>query len=208
MHDSSDTISKTNVNQIITKYAASVEHLGESIANMKGLRLLTALKREAVGIGPYPNVTLFEAANRIMTDLVILYGVRWLLNDRVFPFDSYTVEYGHGNKQGLNVRASANGRTLIGEAFNVAPSFFQIKKSAMLRKLRRPSATADYKVVMFNHEAVAAAYVPKPRNTEFFVLVKVGTGEARVVPDPAPLTAKLVKRPAEQVAAPASPPNR
>ena len=28
-----------------------------------------------------PDVALFEAANRIMTDLVILYGVRWLLKD-------------------------------------------------------------------------------------------------------------------------------
>src|SRR5262245_4361489 len=100
MHDSSATISKMNVDQIITKYVASVERLGESIANLKGLSLLTALKREAVGMGPYPNVTLFEAANRIMTDLVILYGLRWLLNHRSFPFDSYTVEYGHGSKQG------------------------------------------------------------------------------------------------------------
>ncbi len=33
MHDSSDTISKANVDQIITKYLASVESLGESIAN-------------------------------------------------------------------------------------------------------------------------------------------------------------------------------
>jgi hypothetical protein len=183
MHDFGGTVSKKNVDQAITEYVASVERLGESVTHLKGLDLLIALKREIVGIGPYPNVTLFEAANRIMTDLVILYGLRWLLNHRTFPFDSYTVEYGHGNKQGFDIRACADGRTLIGEAFNVAPSFFQTKKSDMLRKLRSPSATADFKIVMFNDDAVRAAYLPKPRNNEFFVSVKVGTDEARVFPD-------------------------
>jgi len=58
------------------------------------------------------------------------------------------------------------------------------KKSSMLKKLRRPSARADVKIVMFNQDAVGAAYVPKPRNNEFFVVVEVGTGDARVIPDP------------------------
>jgi hypothetical protein len=135
-----------------------------------------------------------------MTDLVILYGVKWLLNHGAFPFDSYTVEYGHGNKQGFDITACANGRTLIGEAFNVAPSFFQIKKNSMLKKLRGPSAKADFKIVMFNQDAVAAAYVPKPRNNEFFVLVEVGTGDARTIPDPVLVTATADKGRAEQVA--------
>jgi hypothetical protein len=64
------------------------------------------LKREAVGAGRYPNVTLFEAANRIMTDVVMLNGVRWLLKDEVFPFRAYTVEYGHGNEGAHDIEAS------------------------------------------------------------------------------------------------------
>src|SRR6266496_4184195 len=75
MHQARDTLSRTNVDALITEYAASTGSLGESIAKLKGLRLLEALKRDVVGTGPYPGVTLFEAANRIMSDLVILRGV-------------------------------------------------------------------------------------------------------------------------------------
>jgi len=185
MHQARDTLSRTNVDALITEYAASTGSLGESIAKLKGLRLLEALKRDVVGTGPYPGVTLFEAANRIMSDLVILHGVRWLLNHDVFPFDSYTVEYGNENRNGFDIRAAASGSTLIGEAFNVAQSFFQNKKNAMLKKLRDPAATADFKVIMFNHDAVRSNYAPKSQAEEFFVVVNIGTGVARVVPDPA-----------------------
>lgn len=121
------TLSNSNIDQTLADYVADVEHLGESIANLRGLRLFESLKREIVGTGPYPNVTLFEAANRIMTDLVILYGVRWLLKNDVFPFDTYVVEYGNDDKQGFDIRASSDTAALIGEAFNVAPSFKERK---------------------------------------------------------------------------------
>jgi hypothetical protein len=183
MHQSSDTLSGANIDQTLSEYVASVEGLGESVAALRGIRLLEALKRNTVGAGPYPAVTLFEAANRIMTDLVILCGVRWLLRHTVFPFDIYTVEYGNEDKQGFDIRASVNGTTLIGEAFNVAPSFFQGKKSAMLKKLRDPAAKADFKIIMFNSDAVSPKYDPDPLENEFFVIVRVGTDEARVVPN-------------------------
>ena len=181
MHQSSDALSHHNIDQTLAEYVASIEQLGESVAGFRGIRLLEALKRDIVGIGPYPKVTLFEAANRIMTDLVILCGVRWLLKHAVFPFDTYTVEYGNDDKKGFDLTARANGLMLIGEAFNVAPSFFQMKKSAMLKKLRNSSVTADFKVVMFNSDAVLPTYVPDPQINEFFVIVSVGTEEARVV---------------------------
>jgi hypothetical protein len=184
MHQSSNKLSKTNIDQTLAEYVASVEHLGESIATLRGFRLFEALKRDVVGTGPYPKVSLFEAANRIMTDLVILYGVRWLLKRAVFPFDTYLVEYGNDDKQGFDIRASSGGSTLIGEAFNVAPSFFQGKKSSMLKKLRHPTAEANFKLIMFNHDAVTAQYVPETGEREFFVVVKVGTEEARAVPQP------------------------
>jgi hypothetical protein len=78
-----------------------------------------------------------------LSDLVILYGVKWLLDNNTFPFESYTVEYGNENKNGFDICATGNGKTLIGEAFNVAQSFFQTKKSTMLKKLAK--STADYK---------------------------------------------------------------
>jgi|SRR6516225_4873371 hypothetical protein len=103
----SNTLCKTNIDQTLAEYLAEAEHLGASIASLRGFRLFEALKRDLVGTGPYPKVTLFEAANRIMTDLVILYGVRWLLKHEVFPFDAYDVEYGNDDEQGFDIRASS-----------------------------------------------------------------------------------------------------
>jgi hypothetical protein len=126
---------------------------------------------------------MFEAANRIMTDLVILNGVNRLLLDEVFPFDRYTVEYGNTDENGFDIRATKDGMTLLGEAFNVAPSFFQGEKTSMLKKLRGPQATANFKIIMFNHDAVPPTYVPEIREGEFFVVVNIESGATRVVPN-------------------------
>jgi len=176
-------ISKANASGLITKYLELVEEVGNPVANLKGQRLLEALKREAVEAGPYPNVTLFEAANRIMSDLVILYGVKWLLDKNAFPFATYTVEFGNEDTNRFDIHAAEDGKKLIGEAFNVAPSFFQIKKTTMLKKLRQPDVCADYKIIMFNQDAAKKSYRPKPKNNEFFVFVQVGTGDCHMVPN-------------------------
>lgn len=178
-----NTISKANATQLVTDYLASVHDIGASIEGLKGLPLLEALKREPIRSGPYPHVALFEAANRIMTDLVILYGVKWLLFKDVFPFDCYSVEFGTEDEEGFDLRASRGDKALVGEAFNVAPSFFQVKKGKMLKKLREPTVHADYKIIMCNHDAVTAHYIPKPRPGEFFVFVNVGTGDSCMVPE-------------------------
>ncbi len=124
--------------------------------------------------------TAFEAANRIMTDLVILYGVKWLLESKTFPFDSYTVEFGKENKNDFDIQARSTGKLLVGEAFNVAPSFFQSKKSSMLKKLRKKPA--DYLIIMVNHDVVTNEYSPYPKEGEYYVFVNVDDGTAKVVP--------------------------
>lgn len=180
MHNFERTISKANAAHLIAAYVASIEEIENSLGSHKVLDLLTVLKREAVGAGPYPHVTMFEAANRILSDLVILYGVRWLLDNDVFPFERYEVEYGNENKNGFDIRAAGNGKTLAGEAFNVAPSFFQAKKCSMLKKVAESGA--DFKIIMFNHDAVTGSYAPKATKDEYFVFVKVGTGDSYMVP--------------------------
>jgi hypothetical protein len=182
MHQYSAVLSNRNIDKILADYLSSIERIGDSIAGFRGIRLLEGLKRGVVGFGPYPDVTLFEAANRIMTDLVILFGVRWLLRKAIFPFDSYAVEYGNENKNGFDIRASTKEAILIGEAFNVALSFFQIKKSAMLKKLRTAAVHSDFRIVMSNNDAVLPGYVPELQK-EFMVIVDVTTGKARIFPE-------------------------
>jgi hypothetical protein len=175
-------ITVRNVDRLLSRYVELVETVGDSVVDLRGIRLLSALKRDAVGSGPYPKVALFEGANRIMTDLVMLRGVRWMLQHKVFPFRSYTVEYGHGNEGAHDSEAGKEGRSLIGEVFNVSRSLFPLKKAAALKKLRASKSNADYRVILVNHDAVAPAYAPKPRPGEYYVFVNIGTGECRLAP--------------------------
>jgi len=115
-----------------------------------------------------------------MTDLVTLHGVQWLLKQKTFPFRRYKVEFGIGNEGAHDILASEGGKALIGEVFNVVPSFFPIKKAAALKKLRASKVQANYKVILVNHDAVPASYVPKPRDGEYFLFVNIETGECRV----------------------------
>lgn len=162
-----------NIETIKTNFYNSLASIGESIQGKKGIPLFTALKREKLDGGPYPGVSLFEAANRIMSDLVILNGVYGLLKNRNFPFSAYTVEFGNENKNGFDIRATYGNETLVGEAFNVAPSFFQIKKSSALKKLRRNGADATYRLLMFNNDATSLGYVPKAEAGLYHVLVDI-----------------------------------
>jgi hypothetical protein len=177
------SISAANVDEVLRAYVASAETVGGSILGLKGIGLLEELKRGRVGAGPYPNVALFEAANRIMTDLVILFGVKWLLKNGVFPFKTYSVEYGHENNEAHDIMAADGGKVLIGEAFNVARSFFANKKNAAMKKLRGSAVAANYRIILCNQDAVPQGYVPVPREREFFVFVKIRSDDGSVVPN-------------------------
>jgi hypothetical protein len=110
--------------------------------------------------------------------------VAWLLKNKPFPFDSYTVEFGNEGKNDFDIMASGADKTLVGEAFNVARALFQGKKSSMLKKLRRQGGRANYRVIMFNHDAVASDYASKEEEGLHYVIVNIRSGATRLVPDP------------------------
>lgn len=177
----------TNIDKTISDYATEIEELGGSLAGKRGRVLLHHLKRESCDIGRYAHVSLFEAANRIMTDLLLLDGVKWLLVNRAFPFESYTIQYGHENSGPYDIEAQSNGKRLCGESFNVSPSFFPLKKAAMLKKLRDSAQKADYRLIVVNADAVTNEYLPRARPGEHLLIVHVGEGHARLVPEPSAL---------------------
>lgn len=174
------TLNAKNIDRELQNYTRCVEDVGHCIRGLTGFRLIEELKRGKVGAGPYPNVALFEAANRIMTDLVILHGVRYLLNEQVFPFTAYTVEFGHENATDHDIQAAEGGSTLIGEAFNVAPSFFPVKKGSALKKLRASVKKATYRVILCNESALGGRKL-KPQLGEGFVCIDIDTGRGRVI---------------------------
>ena len=170
------TLNAENIHAIKREFEQSLDCLGASIQGKHGVQLLTSIKRDKVGAGPYPQVTLFEAANRIMSDLVILNGIAGLLREKTFPFTEYTVEFGNEDRNGFDIRASSPSETLIGEAFNVAPSFFQGKKASALRKLRQGGAAARYKLLMFNADATPERYSAKHEPGTFHIAVDIASG--------------------------------
>lgn len=180
---SSLVLTKKNVEAEIERRAKLIEEIGPSIRGLTGVALLESLKRDRIGVGPYPNVTLFEAANRIMSDLVILHGVKWLLDKNHFPFSAYRVQLGHENEGKFDIEADNGTQKLAGEAFNVASSFFQVKKSAMLGKLRREAPNHSFRIIMVNHDAVSEKYVPRVKAGEQYIFVNVGASSCEVAPN-------------------------
>lgn len=149
----------------------------------RGVELFQTLKRVPVGYGPYPEATFFEAANRIMTDLVILHGVKWLLENHNPAFDAFSVDYGHRDTQSHDVMSHpvvAGEPSLDGEAFNVAQSFFQGKKTSSLKKLRGKS-TATHRFIIVNAEAVKGGYVPDLADGEYILLVDIFGNDTRIL---------------------------
>lgn len=179
------TLTSSNIDAITSNFRAALLCIGASIEGRSGLVLLKTLKREKLGHGPYPHVTLFEAANRIMSDLVILTGVKALLQSQLFPFVEYTVEFGNEDRNGFDIRATSGEVTLIGEAFNVAESFFQGKKASALRKIAAVDST--HKVLIFNDDAVSTVYRPRTEMGMYYVVANIETGVARIVPPPVQL---------------------
>lgn len=152
------TISREEAPRIIDRYLAQLGNLPLKIEGPSAYTLLLRLKREPIGGGPYPNVSAFETANRILSDLIILFGVKLLLSgirvaDISFPFSSYSVAL--GTQSGTDVRADEGDHHLLGEAFNVAPTFYQTKRAQAVQRLRRLSGAAAHRVVLFNEDAVA-----------------------------------------------------
>lgn len=148
-------LNRTNVTEQITEYLRIVRAIEFRSTPTDILLLMNSLKRDSLGTGPYPKVSLFEASNRILSDLVILFGIRKLLlntsvGDIKLPFNEYKVRL--GTEGGNDIEANEGNLRLLGEAFSVASTFFQTKKSSSVKKLQ--SVHADYRLVVFNADSV------------------------------------------------------
>ncbi|MCR6628335.1 MAG: hypothetical protein NVV67_19485 [Pseudoxanthomonas sp.] len=160
-----------------------LEEVGRSIEGKRGLDLLNSLKRERLDHGPYQGVTLFEAANRIMSDLVILKGIRWLLENKTFPLDAYTVEFGNENRNGFDITAEQCGKKLVGEAFNVAPSFYPVKRRHAAKKLEKDGKDADWRIILVNADAFTKPIRLKhPSDVQHFAIDMVTNVGRRFLP--------------------------
>ncbi|CAI8842795.1 MULTISPECIES: hypothetical protein [Pseudomonas] len=171
-----------NIDSITQWFNQELVSIGQSIVGKNGIPLMLALKRDRLGHGPYPEVSLFEAANRIMSDLVILHGIAALLKGEHFPFNEYIVEFGNEDRNGFDIQAFSANANLAGEAFNVAPSYFTGKKNAALRKLRAKAVDERYKIIMFNTEARSGKAIKPDAGGAFQIAVDIATGQVQITP--------------------------
>jgi hypothetical protein len=150
------SLNHSNIQQEIKKYLKNIDAIQFPERKGSNVDHILSLKRDPLGSGPYPTVSLFEASNRLFSDIVILFGVRQiLLNPQIgsikLPFLQYEVKF--GTKGGFDIEAENGSEKLVGEAFNVARSYFPDKIRKMRAKLKNEN-NFDYKILIFNSDAV------------------------------------------------------
>lgn len=112
--------------QLLEKYPFPIPpNSGECVDMLRYFKRTNKATRG--NIGPYSGITVFEAANRIASDLVIINGIIQIIGDGLEPEESLiTVRL--GNKHIKN-KGDFTINNKEGEAFNVAPSFYNGKIS-------------------------------------------------------------------------------
>lgn len=170
-------LTSDNIEKAIQDYLLIIHEIPLSLNAKDFLELMSKLKRDKINFGPYPTVTIFEAANRIMTDLTILFGIKQILETPIAPnlvFHKYLVEFGNEHYHQHDISASNEEFHLVGEAFNVSQSFFQAKKYSALKKLRKSKLEGKKIIlVMYNAEAHSESYKPKAEANEYYIPVKI-----------------------------------
>jgi len=169
-------LDKNNIDNAILNYKILLKDFPTSITSKSPVELFKKIKRKKIKLGPYPNVTLFEAANRIMSDLTILLGIKKLLSGEIaeMDFSKYLIELGSEDNNNFDITASNYEYDLIGEGFNVAKSFFGSKKSSALKKMRKYESNKNILLLLiYNSDAISKKYMPKPKENEFHLVVSL-----------------------------------
>jgi hypothetical protein len=154
------TLNTNNIDTEIMHYLSDARAIKLPMQGEDIIEFIRIAKREPLQSGPYPSVSMFEAFNRILSDLVVLLGVRILLRKEILqigrlPYTEYNVAL--GIEDGNDINAFHKGppsSKLCGEAFNVSRGYFQTKKSHARKKLMR-NGDAYHRVILFNSDAVS-----------------------------------------------------
>jgi hypothetical protein len=113
--------------------------------------LIENVKRSPVEIGPYQNISVFEALNRIGSDLVLLDGTEKLFKDGVVKNKPSKVLLRMSTIKGYDFEVHfENQPTIYGEAFNASPSFCNTKMRQAIDKFIKDGKEAG--IVFVNEE--------------------------------------------------------
>ncbi len=117
--------------------------------------LINAIKRTPEKIGPYQNISIFEALNRIGSDLVLLSGAEKLFNGFINEIVPKSIHLKMGTTHGFDFEVKlADEKIIYGEAFNAAESFGKQKMRQALHKLidKNPDKNAKNGIIFMNED--------------------------------------------------------
>lgn len=139
-------LSLNELREVTTIYHKSIDNVNLIIPELDILNLMLWMKREKINFGPYQNLTFFEISNRIYSDLVLLKAAQVLFEKH----DIKSIQLKMSNHSGNDLTiVDKNDNQIDGEAFNTAPSFFQIKMRKELKKFKDKLG-----VITFNSSAL------------------------------------------------------
>ena len=152
------TLTRGNIANEIEAYLARLRLLKVPTMPADPVSLFIELKRGRVEGGPYNGVSLFETANRVMSDFVVLFAAARLLERPLpgLPLEQLGgIEMKLGTQDGFDLRSRLSGGGMVlGECFNVARSFFGQKRLRSVRGLEEEPGVA-HRILAFNVDAVA-----------------------------------------------------
>jgi len=141
-------------------YAIVINNSTFTIPNLSTVAFMFWAKREKISFGPYRNLTFFEISNRIHSDLVLLEASQILFEEHHIK----GIQLKMSNHAGSDlIVIDKDNKEIKGEAFNTAPSFFQIKMRNELKKFDNNTVG----IIAFNETALS------DKNRVFFERKKI-----------------------------------
>jgi hypothetical protein len=138
LHDGFENpLSDVEFRKIKTEYLTLINQNQYSVKATNNIHdMIRNVKRSPENIGPYKNISVFEALNRIGSDLVLLDGAERLFNGEIDSIKPKSIQLNMGNKHGFDFTVTLfNGIEIYGEAFNAAESFCKDKCRQAIDKL-------------------------------------------------------------------------
>lgn len=140
--------------------------------------MIQFVKRHKQQVGPYIKISVFEALNRIGSDLVLLSGATKLFNGELDGIKPETIQLRMGAIRGFDFEVTLkNKKVLYGEAFNAAESFCKEKMRQTIHKLidDNPDKKAKEGIVFINEEvkSVIENYANKKEINSKIIIHKV-----------------------------------
>jgi hypothetical protein len=134
-----DFINLLTHNEFILAREKYFYYLGKNkpkIENSENIfKLIENVKRSPVEIGPYQKISVFEALNRIGSDLVLLAGAEKLFIEGISGKKPSKILLRMSTIRGYDYEAHFENKMVIyGEAFNASPSFCNEKMRQAIKK--------------------------------------------------------------------------